>query len=118
MSVEQMMKAALGDPEAAAEAARKSVEKANARVMAQMKQLQELVDKLESEEDEDELECLEEEAQDIAEALEIEFVYTRADGTKRVYSPEAFWEASGGCSWAESAQWGYDYGWMTNGKYD
>lgn len=73
--------------------------------------LRELYVELSTEDDEDKLEDLEVEAAEIAEELEIEFVYTRADGEHRSYYPEAWWEPSGGCSWVESAQYGSDYGW-------
>lgn len=96
--------------QAAAQAA-KEAERHNERLQASVAEFNELMAKLRSEEDEVELECLEDEAQELAEELEIEFVYTRADGTVRTYTPEAFWEPSGGCEWVESAQWGYDYGW-------
>ena len=56
------------------------------------------------------VETYEEYAADVAEGLEIAFVYER-DGARREYTPQSFWEASGGCSWEESAQYGYDYGW-------
>lgn len=56
------------------------------------------------------LELLEEEAQAYADALEVEFIYQK-DGVARQYTPECMWEASGGCSWEESAQYGYDFGW-------
>jgi multidrug efflux pump subunit AcrA (membrane-fusion protein) len=95
---------------ASAEAVRQA-EQRNAEIQATVAEFNELMAKLRSEEDEVELECLEEEAQELAEELEIEFVYTRADGTIRTYTPAAFWEPSGGCEWVESAQWGYDYGW-------
>jgi vacuolar-type H+-ATPase subunit E/Vma4 len=111
MSVEQMLKQAFIDAEAAAERARSAAESRNKYVQGKVEKLRELVAKLESEEDEGELECLEEEAVDLAEALEIEFIYTRKDGKERRYSPQAFWEPSGGCEWVESAQYGYDYGW-------
>ncbi len=59
---------------------------------------------------EDLIEVLEEQAADIAEELEIAFIYDR-DGSTREYTPQAFWEASGSCEWEESAQYGSDYGW-------
>lgn len=62
-------------------------------------------------EDEGRIEELEEEAADLAEYLEIDFEYIRSDGERRTYTPESWWEPSGGCSWVESAQYGYDYGW-------
>lgn len=76
-----------------------------------IQRLQELYVKIVECEDEGELEALEEEAADLAESLDIEFVYVRADGTERKYTPQALWEPSGGCEWEESAQYGYDYGW-------
>lgn len=59
---------------------------------------------------EDLIEVLEEQAADIAEELEIAFIYDR-DGSTREYTPQALWEASGSCEWEESAQYGSDYGW-------
>lgn len=56
------------------------------------------------------IDVLEEQASDVAEELEIAFIYDR-DGTSREYTPQAFWEASGSCEWEESAQYGSDYGW-------
>lgn len=58
------------------------------------------------------LELLEDMATTYAEENEVYFTYRRADqGQPRQYTPESFWEASGGCEWEESAQYGYDYGW-------
>lgn len=54
-------------------------------------------------------EILEETASEIAEGLEIHFIYDR-DGSKREYTPRSLWQPSGGCSWEESAS-EYDYGW-------
>lgn len=62
-------------------------------------------------EDEGRIEELEEEAAELAEYLEIDFEYVRVDGQQRTYTPEAWWEPSGGCEWVESAQYGYDFGW-------
>lgn len=59
---------------------------------------------------EDLIDRFEEEAADEAESLEIAFIYQGASGT-REYTPAAFWSASGGCEWEESAQYGSDYGW-------
>ena len=59
---------------------------------------------------EDLIERFEEEAGEVAEELEIAFIYQGSSGT-REYTPAAFWSASGGCEWEESAQYGYDYGW-------
>lgn len=59
---------------------------------------------------EDLIERFEEEAGEVAEDLEIAFIYQGASGT-REYTPAAFWSASGGCEWEESAQYGSDYGW-------
>ena len=59
---------------------------------------------------EDLIDRFEEEAADEAESLEIAFIYQGARGT-REYTPAAFWSASGGCEWEESAQYGSDYGW-------
>ena len=100
--------------QAAAKASAEAVvyaERRNSELQASVAEFNELMAKLRVEEDEGELECLEEQASDLAEELEIEFVYTRADGTVRKYYPQAFWQPSGGCEWVESAQWGYDYGW-------
>lgn len=78
-----------------------------------IQRLQELYEEIVNCEDEDELEELEESAADLAESLEIEFVYIRkTDGQERRYTPEAFWEPSGGCEWVESAQYGHHYGWQ------
>lgn len=54
-------------------------------------------------------EILEETASEIAEELEIHFIYDR-DGSKREYTPRSLWQPSGGCEWEESAT-EYDYGW-------
>lgn len=62
-----------------------------------------------SELDEGDRESLEELATELAEELEIYFVY-QYEGKERKYSPQAFWEPSN-CEWAQSAQEGYDYGW-------
>lgn len=56
-------------------------------------------------------EAVEEKAAEVAEYLEVEFVYINPHSGTRRYTPEVFWEASGGCEWEESAQWGSDYGW-------
>lgn len=56
------------------------------------------------------LEVLEEIARDYAEQNEVYFTYQR-EGEARQYTPESIWQASGGCEWEESAQYGYDYGW-------
>lgn len=53
---------------------------------------------------------LEDWAQELAEECEIPFTYM-AEGKERTYTPASMWEASGGCEWEESAQYGYDYGW-------
>lgn len=60
---------------------------------------------------EDKLESLEEDARDLAEELEIHFTYQRKDGELRTYTPESLWEESSGCSYYQSAEYGYDYGW-------
>lgn len=73
-----------------------------ARVTATLEQL--------SEENEEHRGDLEDIAATMAEDLEVEFVY-QIDGRERKYTPQAFWEPSGGCEWEESAQYGYDYGW-------
>lgn len=56
------------------------------------------------------IEALREAAVEIAEDLEIVFIYDDS-GVKQEYTPRAHWEPSGSCSWEESAQYGYDYGW-------
>lgn len=111
MSLEQMIKQASIDVDAAVERQRKLAEQRNQYVQSQIGELTEVYEKLVSETDEDEIDRLEDRATCIAENLEIEFVYVRYDGQTRTYTPEAFWEPSGGCSWVESAQYGYDYGW-------
>jgi dsRNA-specific ribonuclease len=55
------------------------------------------------------VEIVEEQASDIAEELEIHFIYDR-DGSVREYTPRSLWQPSGGCEWEESAS-EYDYGW-------
>lgn len=55
------------------------------------------------------VEVVEEAASEIAEELEIHFIYDR-DGSKREYTPRSLWQPSGGCEWEESAS-EYDYGW-------
>lgn len=58
------------------------------------------------------IDTIEEQASELAEELEIHFIYDR-DGSKREYTPRSLWEPSGSCSeWEESAQEGYDYGWQ------
>lgn len=115
MSIEKMLSEAIVDVDAVAEqaasAARANAERHNKYAQRLVGQLREVYEKITKEEDEVEIEALEEEAADLAERLEIEFVYVRADGTERKYTPQAFWEPSGGCEWEESAQYGYDYGW-------
>lgn len=54
-------------------------------------------------------EIIEETASEIAEELEIHFIYDR-DGRQREYTPRSLWQPSGGCEWEESAS-EYDYGW-------
>lgn len=62
--------------------------------------------------DQDDLESfLQDWAADLAEQEELPFTYEKADGTTNTYTPASLWEASGGCEWEESAQYGYDYGW-------
>jgi hypothetical protein len=111
MSIETMLNELLPDPEEFAARAKASIEAANASNQRYVAQLQELYAQLTTETDEDTIERLEDEASDLAEFAEITFIYQRADGTERTYSPEAHWEASGGCEWVESAQYGSDYGW-------
>lgn len=55
------------------------------------------------------VDTMEEVASEIAEELEIHFIYER-DGSKREYTPRSLWQPSGGCEWEESAS-EYDYGW-------
>lgn len=55
------------------------------------------------------VELIEETASEIAEDLEIHFIYDR-DGSVREYTPRSLWEPSGSCEWEESAS-EYDYGW-------
>lgn len=55
------------------------------------------------------VEIVEEHASEIAEELEIHFIYDR-DGSVREYTPRSLWQPSGGCEWEESAS-EYDYGW-------
>lgn len=54
---------------------------------------------------------LQEWAAETAEEEELPFTYERADGSTQTYTPASLWEASGGCEWEESAQYGSDYGW-------
>lgn len=56
---------------------------------------------------------LREYAQELAEDLEVPFLYEDRDGSRQEYTPKSMWEASGSCSdeWEQSAQEGYDYGW-------
>ena len=116
MSIEKMLGDAIVDIDAVAEqaasAARANAERHNKYAQRLVGKLREVYEKITKAEDEDEIESLEEEAAELAESLEIEFVYVRADGTERKYTPQAFWEPSGGCEWEESAQYGYDYGWQ------
>lgn len=111
MSVEQMIEGAIKASVQEAEAAVARVEQRKAFLQSMTADLAEVYNKLIAAEDEGDIEELEEEAADLAEILEIEFVYVRTDGKTRRYSPEAFWEPSGGCEWVESAQYGSDYGW-------
>lgn len=55
------------------------------------------------------VEYIEETASELAEGLEIHFIYER-NGRQREYTPRSLWEPSGGCEWDESAS-EYDYGW-------
>jgi hypothetical protein len=50
-------------------------------------------------------------ASDTAEGAELPFTFTDRFGDSQTYTPAAMWEASGGCEWEESAQYGSDYGW-------
>ena len=115
MSIEKMLGDAIVDVDSVAEqaaaAARANAERHNKYAQRLVGKLREVYEKITKEEDEGEIESLEEEAAELAESLEIEFVYVRADGTERKYTPQAFWEPSGGCEWQESAEYGVDYGW-------
>ena len=55
------------------------------------------------------IDSMEEQASELAEELEIHFIYDR-DGSAREYTPRSLWSPSGGCEWEESAS-EYDYGW-------
>lgn len=57
------------------------------------------------------LEFMMEWASETAESAELPFTFTDRDGDTQTYTPASIWEASGGCEWEESAQYGYDYGW-------
>lgn len=115
MSIEKMLSDAIVDVDAvveqAASAARANAEQRQQRAQRLVGQLREVYEQIIKEEDPVEIERLEEDASELAESLEIEFVYVRADGTERKYTPQAFWEPSGGCEWQESAEYGYHYGW-------
>lgn len=54
---------------------------------------------------------LKEYASEAAEELEVPFTFTDSLGNSNTYTPASMWEASGGCEWEESAQYGSDYGW-------
>lgn len=54
---------------------------------------------------------LKEWASEVAEGAELPFTFTDSAGTSQTYTPASLWEASGGCEWEQSAQYGYDYGW-------
>ena len=116
MSIEKMLSQAIVDVDAVAEqaasAARAKAERYNKYAQRLVGELREVYEKITKAEDEGEIESLEEEAAELAESLEIEFVYVRADGIERKYTPQAFWEPSGGCEWEESAKYGIDYGWQ------
>lgn len=60
---------------------------------------------------EDLQEFLQEWAADVAEGAELPFTFQDRDGRTQTYTPASMWEASGGCEWEESAQYGSDYGW-------
>lgn len=99
---------------AAARASKTAVDYAtryNERVQGYMVEFNELMAKIRVEEDEGELAELEEQAAELAEELEIQFVYTRTNGDVRTYYPQAHWEPSSGCEWVESAYEGVHYGW-------
>lgn len=57
------------------------------------------------------LEYVMEWASETAEEAEVPFTFTDVQGKINTYTPASLWEASGGCEWEESAQYGYDYGW-------
>lgn len=111
MSVEKMIDVAIQRVIANADQSVSAAEKRVKFLEAQTQKLAELYAKLIAAEDDDEIEELEDEAAELAEALDIEFIYIRADGRHRHYTPESFWEPSGGCEWVESAYYGTDYGW-------
>lgn len=50
-------------------------------------------------------------ASDTAESAELPFTFADRFGDVQTYTPASMWEASGGCEWEESAQYGSDYGW-------
>ena len=54
---------------------------------------------------------LKEWASELAEGAEVPFTFTDSFGKSQTYTPASLWEASGGCEWEESAQYGYHYGW-------
>lgn len=56
-------------------------------------------------------EFLKEWASGTAEQAEVPFTFTDSLGNSNTYTPASMWEASGGCEWEESAQYGSDYGW-------
>lgn len=116
MSIEKMLSDAIVDVDSVAEqaaaTARVNAERHNNYAQKLVGKLREVYEQIIKEEDPVEIERLEEDAVELAESLEIEFVYVRADGTERKYTPQAFWEPSGGCEWEESAQYGVDYGWQ------
>lgn len=64
-----------------------------------------------NDEDHEHYELVRDWAADTAEQLEVPFTYTDVDGKTQTFTPASMWEASGGCEWEESAQYGYDYGW-------
>lgn len=115
-NLETMLAEATPDAEQLAkrayEATLASVTQNNKLKQKYIQRLQELYEEIVKCEDEGELESLEDEAADLAESLDIEFVYVRKeDGAERRYTPQSMWEASGDCSWEQSAEYGYDYGW-------
>ena len=111
MAIEKMLGDLIVDVDKVVEQARKAAEQNNEQASKRVAELRELFERITAETDDNELEGLEEEAAELAEELEIEFVYTRYDGKQRTYTPECFWEPSGGCEWVESAYYGSDYGW-------
>jgi len=112
MSIELILAAALQDPSAAAKAAHAEAQQSNNIIQRRVAELASLVYRLKAAADDEQLiDELEEEAAELAEELEIEFIYDQASGVRRTYSPESCWEQSGGCEWEESSEEGITHGW-------